>query len=339
MNRNFAVSNTTSDISHIGPLIQELSLDKNGCITLDQTLPTNTGDQPLTIAAIKQAALGSSVTIRADPSGTFQQDLTLNLPAGGVAGDIASALVSELGLNRQNDGVSVDFVVYNPTLAPIDLTSTDPNILGPPLQLYGLSGDGITTLGIELATVGTATTPPVIRLSVKTMSFSLTAQKVQFAIPIGVVQDIVGGATQLVTVMTQAIEDPAYPNTLSGFDPSTGLFTAPETGVYAIHYQFRLQILYDTAQFSGDVFIILRFETFAGGDANQLVWRTPTLLPPPVGLNLVEYQDTLAVTVPLEQGRQMGFRVQRNNAATGVARLNGNPTSGLYTGVTITRIV
>jgi hypothetical protein len=237
MNQDFAVSNTTSDISHIGPLVQELSLDKDGCITLDQTLPANTGDQPLTIAAIKQASLGTSLEIRADPSGPNEQNLTIDLPAGAGAGTVASALVSQLGLTRQNNGVSINFVVYLPTTPAVNLTSTDPNVLGVPLTLYSAGGDGITTVGIELAMVGTATTPPVVRLVAKYMPFtcdvatSYVKVKTNTELPpnpsILVPFTSIGSGTWFTVILNQVLG-----GTLTGYDTTTGIFTAPEDAVY-----------------------------------------------------------------------------------------------------------
>jgi hypothetical protein len=227
MSQSFTISNTTSDISHIGPLVQELSLDISACISIDQTLPTNTGDQPLTIAAIKQASLGSSVTIRADPAGVNQQNLTLNLPAGGAAGTIAQALVSELGLLRQNDGVTIDFVVYTPTSAPIELTSDEPNIIGLPLVLYPNGTDGISTVGIELAMVGTETTPPIVRLVQKSCcGFSCNLDAQHLFLRVVENQEIPAGGSQQIN-FTEVVS-----GSLPGYT-APGLFTAPEDGMYS----------------------------------------------------------------------------------------------------------
>jgi hypothetical protein len=172
MNQDFAVSNTTTDVTHVGPLAQEIALDKNGTISLDQSIVAPGGDQPLTIAAIKQAALGTSIVLRADPAGANVANLTLDLPAGGVAGDVASALVSQLGLLRQNDGVTINFALFTSTPADINLTSTDPNILGLPQALFSVGAAGLALVAIELAVVGTSATPPVVRITSGNITFA-----------------------------------------------------------------------------------------------------------------------------------------------------------------------
>lgn len=167
MNQDFSVSNTTTDLTHVGPVAQEIALDKNGSITLDQTLAANAGDAPLTIAAIKQAALGTSVTIRPDPVGANVQDLTLNKAVGDADGSVASALVSQLGLLRIHDGVTVNFACFSTAaFAAISLSTDDANILGGPLVLFAGGAEGLALVSFELTLVGTAATPPVVTMAV-----------------------------------------------------------------------------------------------------------------------------------------------------------------------------
>ena len=166
MNQEFSVSNTTTDITHVGPLSQQISLDKNASITLDQTITTLTGNVPLTMAAIKQAALGSSITIRPDPAGGNIQNLTLNKAVGAANGSVSSALASQLGLTRANDGVTINFAVFaQPPWAAIGVSSDDTFITTGPVALFPANTPGIGYLAIELSTVGTTTTPPSIVLT------------------------------------------------------------------------------------------------------------------------------------------------------------------------------
>ncbi len=172
MNQDFSVSNTTTDVTHVGPLAQELALDRNASITLDQSLVAPKGNPPLSIATIKQAALGTSVVLRIDPAGFNVTNLTLDLPAAGVAGDVASALVSQLGLLRQGDAVTVNFALFTSAGATINLTSTDANVIGLPQILFGAFSTGLSLVAIELAVVGTTAVPPVVRITSANISFA-----------------------------------------------------------------------------------------------------------------------------------------------------------------------
>ena len=166
MNQDFTVSNTTTDVTHVGPLAQEIALDKNASITIDQaTLAPVT--IPLTIAAIKQAALGTSVTLRPINLDGTVVALVLNKAVGAADGSVANALVGQLGLIRQNDGVTVNFACFSTdAFAAINLASDDANILGGTLVLFAGGAQGLALVSFELTQVGNPTTPPVVTMAV-----------------------------------------------------------------------------------------------------------------------------------------------------------------------------
>ena len=204
---------------------------------------------------------------------------------------MASALVGQLGLLRQNDGVSVNFVVYLPTAAAINLTSTDPNVLGVPLTLYEVDGDGITTVGIELATVGTDTIPPIVQLVVKNMPFSCSVAnsfikvKTNTALPpnpVVIVPPTAVGSGAWFTVILNQVLGGALP----GYDTTTGIFTAPEDGIYTFSASIRwlgqpgtpeTTAAFNDPTFPSVVTEFKEFNNFASGNNNYVLNATPFL--------------------------------------------------------------
>jgi hypothetical protein len=225
------------------------------------------------------------------------QNLTLDLPVGGVAGDVASALVSQLGLLRQNDGVTVNFVVFTPTTPAINLTSTDPNILGAPLTLFNPGESGITWLAIELAAVGTSALPPVIRLSAGHQEFAGPTGSSFVRVANFGSQTITGAAPFTDVIFASGIQA----GTLPGWDTvGNTTFTSQTDSTYGIWWSPRIEATAGQGDWT------LGFQT-GGSNAVQILDQDDTTN---------DFRRVLSATVFLSAGGtlrcQAGFISERD---------------------------
>jgi hypothetical protein len=118
---DFGVSNTTTDVTNVGPLSQQLSVPGPSILTIDGSAPTQV---PITFADLKQASL-SGVIVRPFPSGGSTSDFTLNKKPGAADGSVANALISEFNLRSEASSVILKF--HNPAVlgGTVRLTSDD----------------------------------------------------------------------------------------------------------------------------------------------------------------------------------------------------------------------
>jgi hypothetical protein len=140
MNQAFGVNNTTNDITHSGPVAQELALHKGA--TLFAIISADT-DTPLSMGMIKQAALGTTIVINFDDvAGGFGQVYTLNKETGAANGTVAAALVKELLFKRVGDCALLHFHACQRLTSGGDVlvVSNDTSVLGIP----GILFDGLT---------------------------------------------------------------------------------------------------------------------------------------------------------------------------------------------------
>jgi hypothetical protein len=123
MNQSFGINNTTKDITHSGPVAQQLSLHKGATLFTDMNIDTVIS---FPFGMIKQAALGTTIVID-----------VLNAGGGGqlvlVLGTAAS-LVKELNLKRIGDCAILHFFACNFEKAPgtdrVVVDSIDVNVVG-----------------------------------------------------------------------------------------------------------------------------------------------------------------------------------------------------------------
>ena len=136
MNQAFGVNNTTNDITHSGPVAQELALHKGATLFADTTTVTET---PLSMGLVKQAALGTTIVVDFDnPAGTGAQAYTLNKAAGAADGTVAADLVKELLFKRVGDCALLHFFSCQRLTdeAVVIVQSDDASVLGSPTDLF-----------------------------------------------------------------------------------------------------------------------------------------------------------------------------------------------------------
>ena len=109
MNQAFGVNNTTKDITHSGPVAQKLALHKGATLIADTSSAFEVRT-PISIATLKQAAMGSTIIIDVlDPAGTTVQIYTINKVTGAPDGSVARALIDQLNLKRVGDCALLHF--------------------------------------------------------------------------------------------------------------------------------------------------------------------------------------------------------------------------------------
>jgi hypothetical protein len=131
---DFGVSNTTTDVTNVGPLSQQLSVPGPSVLTIDTSAPTQV---PITFADLKQASL-SGVIIRALPFGGSTSDFTLNNIPGAAAGNLTSALFSEFNLPTLFSSVILKFHAPATVGGTVRLTSDNASlsIQANPIDLF-----------------------------------------------------------------------------------------------------------------------------------------------------------------------------------------------------------
>ncbi len=131
---DFGVSNTTTDVTNVGPLAQQLSISGPNLLTINLVAPTLV---PITIATLKQAAL-SGVVIHIPVSAGATSDFTLNKKPGAPNGSVAIALASALNLTSTSSSTVLKF--HNPAnfAGTVRLSSDDTTltIQATPMNLF-----------------------------------------------------------------------------------------------------------------------------------------------------------------------------------------------------------
>ncbi len=110
MNQSFKINNTTKDITHSGPVAQELALHKGARLIADLSVVTNT---PLSMGLIKQATLGTTIIMDFIKILGGFQSYTLNKAAGAPNGSVARALIDQLNFKRVGDCALLHFFACN----------------------------------------------------------------------------------------------------------------------------------------------------------------------------------------------------------------------------------
>jgi hypothetical protein len=136
MNQAFGLNNTTNDITHSGPVAQELALHKGA--TLFAIISVDT-DTPLSMGLIKQASLGTTIVINFDDvAGNLGQVYRLNKETGAANGTVAAALVKELLFKRVGDCALLHFHACQRITGGADVlvVSNDTSVLGSPAIVF-----------------------------------------------------------------------------------------------------------------------------------------------------------------------------------------------------------
>ncbi len=163
MNQSFGVNNTINDITHSGPVAQELALHKGATLfaLIGGGFTTFT---PLSMGIIKQAALGTTVVINFDdPAGQGTQGYRLNKETGAANGTVAAALVKELLFKRVGDCALLHFYSCQRLTDPegdVIVLSNDTFVLGSPFLFNGgtstkVGGEAILEIRALNVTPGT----------------------------------------------------------------------------------------------------------------------------------------------------------------------------------------
>jgi hypothetical protein len=149
MNQAFEVNNTIKDITHSGPVAQELALHKGATLIAD--LAAGLHFTPLSFGAVKQAALGTTIVVNfINLGGDGAQFFTLNKAVGAPNGSVAAALIKELLFKRVGDCALLHFFACQRLSGDEQavIISDDTSVLQPsPTFLY--IGSVATKLGGE----------------------------------------------------------------------------------------------------------------------------------------------------------------------------------------------
>nr|QBK85310.1 MAG: hypothetical protein LCIVAC01_01190 [Iridovirus LCIVAC01] len=121
------------DITHSGPVAQELALHKNATLFTDLGLITLT---PLSMGIIKQATLGSTIVMDViNAGGGGFQIYTLNKATGAPNGSVARTLIDQLNFKRVGDCALLHFFLCQRLefligINPIVVESDDTSVIG-----------------------------------------------------------------------------------------------------------------------------------------------------------------------------------------------------------------
>ncbi len=136
---SFSVSNTVADVTTIGPLAQDLSLQRTGTLSFTLIAPPGV-NIPLSMGTIKQASLAGIHLNLINTNGisTGTANLTINLKAGATAGGVARGLQKALGLVLPGDIAVIRFYTFRDLADAevINITSNDPSVSGSPSILF-----------------------------------------------------------------------------------------------------------------------------------------------------------------------------------------------------------
>jgi len=137
MNQSFALNNTTNDITHSGPVAQQLALHK-GAILFAQLIGPDTF-VPLSMGMVKQAALGTTVVVNFDnTAGSAITSYTLNKEAGAANGSVAKDLIDQLLFKRVGDCALLHFFACQrlEDEGEVRVQSDDTSVTGSPVTLF-----------------------------------------------------------------------------------------------------------------------------------------------------------------------------------------------------------
>ena len=152
---DFGVSNTTTDVTNVGPLAQQLSIAGPSVLTISTAAPTLI---PINFAELKQATL-SGVSVNITPSGGATSDFTLNKKPGAPNGSVASALIREFNFARGlGSSALLKFHNFSNFAGTVRLSSDDTflSIQGTPINLF-TGGVGPAETHVLVVKVGFAT--------------------------------------------------------------------------------------------------------------------------------------------------------------------------------------
>lgn len=163
---DFGVSNTTADVTNVGPLSQQLSIAGPSVLTISGAAPTLV---PISIATLKQAAL-SGVVINVDPVGASTSDFTLNKKPGALNGTVSGALITEFNLTEDNSSAILKFHTPSLMAGTVRLSSDDAqmSITAAPINLFtpgtapGETHVIVTRSGVNIISVQRHTTTYVV---------------------------------------------------------------------------------------------------------------------------------------------------------------------------------
>ena len=148
MSRSFKVNNTIQDITHSGPVAQELALHKGATLFVSPPVPPGPPFtiSPLSMGIIKQAAMGSTIVIDfLDPDDILEQIFTLNKATGAPNGSVARALVKELNFKRVGDCALLHFFACKKlNNGNISVGTDDSSVLIDPAQRTLFNSTGLT---------------------------------------------------------------------------------------------------------------------------------------------------------------------------------------------------
>nr|QBK85387.1 MAG: hypothetical protein LCIVAC01_01960 [Iridovirus LCIVAC01] len=135
-NQQFGVNDTTNDITHNGPVAQELALHKGATLF---AITDGANVEALSFGTVKQAALGTTVVVDfSNLAGAGTQVYTLNKEAGAGNGTVAADLIAQLLLKRVGDCALLHFHACErlTSVSTISVQSDDTSVTGSPAILY-----------------------------------------------------------------------------------------------------------------------------------------------------------------------------------------------------------
>ena len=130
------LNDTTNDITHNGPVAQELALHKGATLF---AITDGANIEALSMGTVFQAALGTTVVVDfSNLAGAGTQAYTLNKEAGAGNGTVAADLVDQLLLKRVGDCALLHFHACErlTSVSTISVQSDDTSVTGSPAILY-----------------------------------------------------------------------------------------------------------------------------------------------------------------------------------------------------------
>jgi len=130
------LNDTTNDITHNGPVAQELALHKGATLF---AITDGANLEALSMGTVFQAALGTTVVVDfSNLAGAGTQVYTLNKEAGAANGTVAADLVDQLLLKRVGDCALLHFHACErlTSTALVSVQSDDTSVTGSPAVLF-----------------------------------------------------------------------------------------------------------------------------------------------------------------------------------------------------------
>lgn len=136
-NLDLVIKQTEHSFTTLGPLSQDLSMQRSALFNFDLSLTSSTDNEVLTIADLRQASLSGLVVNTVN--GTHTQSFTLNKESGAANSTVAAAIEQALGLKRVGETAILKF--YNTGTitsngGALTITSDDTSVLSLPLTLF-----------------------------------------------------------------------------------------------------------------------------------------------------------------------------------------------------------